>query len=477
MFVAHMYIVFRCLSFLQQELKYGIRIGHGIAFDHIIGADLNSSKYRKSSVLMAEMRADAYELFKNIAFEVNITSNEYLLGQKARKGDYSRILRLKELFGMEAHITLGTDDDRVWPIDQCSSVHPGHQSLAAEYCRALSTSLIDSEKDLLRTFETMKRFCFWDMGDQIQRSFIENADSNGIPYKKNNTVIVHPNIIKSILKQYKAAPVPQEIHSALENFKMYEKDTSGEQQIAWDNEHCKLCVAFVCICASQNHNKENLSEHYYNLFGRANPDYMDEFNFIYDNYQNIISKFVECNTNAEPSIILGDTQNEQILHLIRSAQSQTDDPLQLLSKLDLLNKEINIRDYVTDMGHKAAISHLDTHPGKGTLHIFTNTKKYVFSYKTLNGKVICQVNPTPSKRNETAQNFLYVLCHHASAATAAFHLISEQLSKFSQQSPASSLSALTASAGGLNNQSISGSESSVSSPSVSEDSISTSDQD
>ncbi|CAF3892043.1 unnamed protein product, partial [Rotaria sp. Silwood1] len=36
-FIAHMYIVFRCLRFLYRKLEYGIRIGHGIAFARILG--------------------------------------------------------------------------------------------------------------------------------------------------------------------------------------------------------------------------------------------------------------------------------------------------------------------------------------------------------------------------------------------------------------------------------------------------------
>jgi hypothetical protein len=102
LFIAHMYIVFRCLRFLQCELKYGIRIGHGIAFDRILGTRMSRSLYRKSSVLLAEMREHANYLFKNIAFEVNITSNEYLLGQTLRQGKFGEILRLDALFKLKA---------------------------------------------------------------------------------------------------------------------------------------------------------------------------------------------------------------------------------------------------------------------------------------------------------------------------------------------------------------------------------------
>ncbi|CAF3981701.1 unnamed protein product [Rotaria sp. Silwood1] len=43
-FIAHMYIVFRCLRFLYRKLEYGIRIGHGIAFARILGDSMNDLK-------------------------------------------------------------------------------------------------------------------------------------------------------------------------------------------------------------------------------------------------------------------------------------------------------------------------------------------------------------------------------------------------------------------------------------------------
>ena len=110
LFVAHMYIVFRCLRFLQQELEYGIRIGHGVAFDRIFRDKMIISRHRKSSTLLAEIREHGKYLMKTIAFEVNITSNEYLLGQALRQGDDGQPLRFDGLFG-KIPIILATDDD------------------------------------------------------------------------------------------------------------------------------------------------------------------------------------------------------------------------------------------------------------------------------------------------------------------------------------------------------------------------------
>ncbi|CAF0890921.1 unnamed protein product [Rotaria sordida] len=38
-------------------------------------------------------------------------------------------------------VIISTDDDGIWPIDQCQLKHPGHHSLAAEYCRAIYSDI------------------------------------------------------------------------------------------------------------------------------------------------------------------------------------------------------------------------------------------------------------------------------------------------------------------------------------------------
>ncbi|CAF1508890.1 unnamed protein product, partial [Rotaria sordida] len=166
-FIAHMYIVFCCLRYLRYKLDYGIRIGHGIGFERILGESMSSSKHRKSSVLRAEMRHQARKLFENIAFEVNITSNEYLLGDSLRQGNIAQTHCLNALLNLKAPIILSTDDDGIWPIDKCSFVHPGHHSLTAEYCRAISSSIFTEPKDLELILENSKNFCFFDVNGHL----------------------------------------------------------------------------------------------------------------------------------------------------------------------------------------------------------------------------------------------------------------------------------------------------------------------
>jgi hypothetical protein len=89
--------------------------------------------HRKSTVILAEMRHYAKRLFKTITFEVNITSNEYLLEDMLRQGDLAQTLRLDALFSLGVPIILATDDDGIWPIDRCSFVHPGCSILSSDF--------------------------------------------------------------------------------------------------------------------------------------------------------------------------------------------------------------------------------------------------------------------------------------------------------------------------------------------------------
>ena len=126
---------------------------------------------------------------------------------------------------MKASIILATDDDGIWPIDHSPSVHSGHHSLAAEYCRAISTSLINSGEILKEMLQTMEQVCFSDMGNEKQRSLIENSENGESPCV-NNTIIVHPDIIELIRVAYKLKP-ELEMNSAVKKYKILEENSDA----------------------------------------------------------------------------------------------------------------------------------------------------------------------------------------------------------------------------------------------------------
>ena len=457
LFITHMYIVFRCLLFLQQKLKYGIRVGHGIAFNRILNADLSSARFRKSSVLLAEMQDHIHYLFKKIAFEVNLTSNEYLLGQTLRDADFAQILRLEELFKMKVPIVLATDDDGIWPIDQCPSAHPGHHSLAAEYCRAISTtSLINTNENLLWTFKTMQRFCFSNMESNRQDLFVKYAHSRNSP--RLNTIIVHPRIVSLILQEYKTkGKKPDSVFNSYKIYGEYKRKLANQNtptdenqedgressdELKWTNDYGATRVAFVCICVAQkSHNKETLREDYEKLFDTSDTP-IREFDFIYENWQNILTDFVNGSTvTSIQREINGQNETEPKENVIWSVKSNSKDFEQLLNGVQWSGKEINIYAYVNEANIKDTLKayrkwhkeRSNEKSRKGTLLLFTNTNKYTYGYSKLGKRFKLQLNPNATKRQATEdENFLYVLCHHARAVTAALNLISKKISKFAK---------------------------------------------
>lgn len=441
LFIAHMYIVFRCLRFLQQELQYGIRIGHGIAFDRILGDSMSTSRHRKSSVLLAEMREHAKHLMKTIALEVNITSNEYLLGQTLRQGDDRQPLRLDGLFG-KTHIILATDDDGIWPIDKCALTHPGHQSLAAEYCRAISSGLIKNVDQLKSILEDTKNFCFWNR--KINLPILSREDALPIDDTLINTVIIHPDIVRRLYELHQDKSI-----SMNPSFNRYMANTQNITPVEWTNEYGALRVAFICICA--NHQKsdkndeieEKIRKDYYELFGENKL----EFDSIYNFWRAVRSELIFFKPEKEMSqtskvghyVTLKQTDKKNILvyctpHNDNLTQSQDESLTAFIHQFRLFKytihaygNEINIRNTVEVLEKQVQNDNHDEAYKDMILNLYTNKNRYTYVRPKLGKDFNLIVNPHSSKRNKEEQSFLYVLCQCASAATAALNLICKRI--------------------------------------------------
>lgn len=442
LFVAHMYIVFRSLRFLQQELEFGIRIGHGIAFDRIFGDSMGKLKHRKSSVLLAEIREHAKHLMKAIAFEVNITSNEYLLGQTLRQGDNKQPLRLDGLFG-KIPIILATDDDGVWPIDQCSFTHPGHQSLAAEYCRAISSGLINNIDQLTGIFKETKNFCFWKTGGTMPQ--LDTKDLLPIDDNFVNTVIIHPDIIRRLLLLYDKKT---EKHPGFERF-AFNKDNIDP--VEWNNEYGVLRVAFICICA--NHNKINETEeaetkskvrsHYYDLFGEN----ATEFDTIYNYWREVRFELIFSDTSVDQSqtpgpghYVLLDPINPNSGLVYSPPEPDNSEQSRYKPLTDFIHQfrlfgstihaygnEIDIKKTVDVLQQAVDAAASEKAYRNMTLYLYTNTNVYTYVSCKLGKNFNLKINPHPSKRDKKKESFLYVLCSNGSAATSALHMICDRI--------------------------------------------------
>ncbi|CAF5190034.1 unnamed protein product, partial [Rotaria magnacalcarata] len=198
LFAAHMYILYRCIDFLKRKLKTNIRVGHGIAFDKLLS--IKNYKFRKSSVLVAQMKRNAKSVFSEIPFEVNITSNFYLLGGAIR--NVKKDKPLSNLYDIEVPVVLSTDNDGILPIDRCDLGHYSHHSLAAEYCRAIVTRFISKEEHLDRMIQTSfnSRFAH---SKPIER--VNWVKQNTSHYNKDECyfptdIIVHPALLDMLFK-------------------------------------------------------------------------------------------------------------------------------------------------------------------------------------------------------------------------------------------------------------------------------------
>jgi hypothetical protein len=428
LFIAHMYIVFLSLRFLRQELKSGIRIGHGIAFEHILDENsMSKSKHRKSSILLAEMRHHVQSLFKEIAFEVNITSNEYLLGQTLRRGDYAHILRLNSLFKYKAPIILATDDDGIWPIDRCSFVHPGHQSLAAEYCRAISSSLISKDEHLNHIIRSTQKFCFWDTEQNRQGNTEQDTidhppdddddDDDDDVDNITNTIIIHPDIIKRICERYNNRDVKRA------HFKTrWQQLLKGKQcNVTWQNNAIETMqhVAFICFCANSeevDNKKDLIYEEYKELFYPH-----DYFDFIYENWKKIRHEFVSLDgdRNCPPLGRRVFIEKSPLWKRIKKPVLQV--------KIHAFGPNMINNDNVEELERFATFYPNYIKKQDMSVVIYTNNDKNTYHYHETSESFKIEVNPNPSKRDTQRENFLYVLCEHASAATAALHCISDHI--------------------------------------------------
>ncbi|CAF1216108.1 unnamed protein product, partial [Didymodactylos carnosus] len=199
LFVAHMYIFFQSLQYLQKKLGCGIRIGHGIAFELILGDNGSITRERKSSVLLSEMQKLGKDVLKQITFEVNLTSNIYLLGTSVRQPlVQQKSHNLEILFNANIPVILATDDDGIWPINACPFGHNKHSSLPAEYCQAIDNKLIASTDQLKKMFSDTKSSAFW----QPNHKFTPPPANNDAASFRPSFIVLHLDIVRHILRNF-----------------------------------------------------------------------------------------------------------------------------------------------------------------------------------------------------------------------------------------------------------------------------------
>jgi hypothetical protein len=146
-FAVHMWILTEGIKYLQDNIKgLQLRIGHGVAYSTILDNKIQlESNFRWSMLLLKDINSQK-ECLKPYPFELNLTSNHYLL----HNGDLARTSvdchALPSLIENHMKVILSTDNDGIWPLDRCQFAHTQHLGLAAEFCKAISHQWLDIAK-------------------------------------------------------------------------------------------------------------------------------------------------------------------------------------------------------------------------------------------------------------------------------------------------------------------------------------------
>ncbi len=130
--------------------------------------------------------------------QLNLTSNYYLLGDSIRRdaGQHSGgTYMIGVLQSHGAPVLLSTDDDGVWPIDSCPHKHHQHHSLAAEYCKAITSKLVRAKQILQQMLDNGKRYRFWDGSlEPVAPLRISNQR-----FAHRTAIALHPRLVYFVL--------------------------------------------------------------------------------------------------------------------------------------------------------------------------------------------------------------------------------------------------------------------------------------
>ena len=447
LFAAHMYILYRCIDFLKRRLKSNIRIGHGIGFDKLLS--IKNYKYRKSSVLVAEMQSTAKSVLKSIPFEVNITSNFYLLGDAIRNVHKEK--PLSHLYEIGVSVILSTDDDGIWPIDKCALEHQSHHSLAGEYCKAITSQFITEDKWLKKMIRNSKKFRFHQENSLAEKNKFDasiNENSKDTQYFTTE-VLAHPNVLHTLFNKKQSS---QEENACL---KYYKSRYGSEKLLEPVDEHgvkpdyeifmqiLTACfyltrslgyegfekeIKFLCGCPDRSSNSTHASssspwckkiynacENVYSQLMRDTPDEGASMKVNVDG-----KSYLFCSEKLDNREGISDFFLNTIKDFIRQ-DHKAGTVFSFLSNIDENNQKTkrNLKNLAETIKDKS----IET-------YIYTNTKKHLTLLNLRHGNLF--INSEPNRRTDVEQGLiehilLYAVCPHGSVATSALHFIAKHI--------------------------------------------------
>ena len=168
---AHMSILFKDTKTIKMKLPaLRLRIGHGIGFMSKPDV-LECPVYRDDSIVYPAFNPSAFNVdflamrkfFKEhgIPIEVNMQSNRYLLPDTFLRTQRACEIRLvlRQMLQHGVLVVLSTDNHGIWPCDSCQCAEK-HQSVAHEFCHAISAGCFDSARQLQSVVDTGRTTAF-----------------------------------------------------------------------------------------------------------------------------------------------------------------------------------------------------------------------------------------------------------------------------------------------------------------------------
>ena len=450
LFAAHMYIVYRCLSFLKQKLKSNIRIGHGIAFDKLLC--IKNYKFRKSSVLVAEIQRNAKRVLSSIPFEINLTSNFYLLGDAIRNVGMEK--PLSALYSIGTPVILSTDDDGIWPIDKCPIGHQSHHSLAAEYCRAISSRFITKVEQLEKMIAQSEQFRFHSrksLEDEATPKATSDDGSNSEDYFPTD-IIVHPDVLRVLLK------IELESKNTCKCWKYYQK-AYGQRTYNEDKDThsgpsedlCKrilpMAVAYFYVTRSLPY--EEFKIEYLKLFKAPSeerscdePNVDTEPREIFDACENVYSQLM-CDTPSCAVYMQVSVGEEQFLFcseapdnrgrlsaLLRGSIERFITSTTTKGTIQVFFPSVDFDRPEIESDFKTFEEHMKRNKGDIKIYVYTNSEKES-RFQKHNRSERLFINDKPKRRTGPTQEGVecgfYAVCPHGSVATSALNFIAQRV--------------------------------------------------
>jgi len=216
--VSHMYILLLALEFLQENLPTptfplrtgslwkGLRLGHGTVLHFLIEQYNRLDRYDYHQATLDDCIRIMKTVMRHVPIEINLTSNFYLLPTDHPSAPTGHNTHAAESFlkdlsenPFEIPIVLSTDNDGIWPIDSCVYNHPGHISLAAEHCLAVSRKLVCSFSMLSKIMDNGLFYAFCaDLPPYGLAPHRQPQPSNTVRLSSPYTLLFHPNCVAQV---------------------------------------------------------------------------------------------------------------------------------------------------------------------------------------------------------------------------------------------------------------------------------------